>query len=279
MLRSQRCTKQNQDTMNIKWIFSSQKETWTWSQVSWRLQVCHTSRFWPLKNSTSNPTDKRNCFLHPQSKWRVERGATEKRLQLEVRVDLNPGPLGYMSEAQTTRPRYLLLFIIFTNWSVGFLFNFCLLLLLLSVFFFFCFAGDSLHSFSFSPGHCRGSFVETLPDPRLTTSWQFYNFVGGAETGAVFPTTVRNPVRIIFVLCTQKSCVGHLAIAIVHQMNQLLIKISFTKSVIEIKMQNKTVWSVTAYDSEIPHPSFLKSSKCIPIKCSFNSFVRIIFIV
>lgn len=139
MLRSQRCTKQNQDTMNIKWIFSSQKETWTRSQVSWRLQVCHTSRFWPLKNSTSNPTDKRNCFLHPQSKWRVERGATEKRLQLEVRVDLNPGPLGYMSEAQTTRPRYLLLFIIFTNWSVGFLFNFCLLLLLLSVFFFLLF--------------------------------------------------------------------------------------------------------------------------------------------
>ena len=58
----------------------------------------------------------------------------------------------------------------------------------------FVFAGDSLHSFSYSPGHCRGSFLETLPDPRLTASWQFYNFVGGAGTGAVFPTTVRNPV-------------------------------------------------------------------------------------
>lgn len=56
------------------------------------------------------------------------------------------------------------------------------------------FAGDSLHSFSYSPGHSRGSFLETLPDPRLTASWQFYNFVGGAGTGAVFPTTVRNPV-------------------------------------------------------------------------------------
>ena len=59
--------------------------------------------------------------------------------------------------------------------------------------FFYC-PGDSLHSFSYAPGHCRGSFLETSPDPRLTSSWQFYNFVGGAGTGAVFPTTVRNPV-------------------------------------------------------------------------------------
>lgn len=56
------------------------------------------------------------------------------------------------------------------------------------------FTGDSLHSFSYSPGHCRGSFLPTPADPRLSSSWQFYNFVGGAGTGAVFPTTVRNPV-------------------------------------------------------------------------------------
>ena len=60
--------------------------------------------------------------------------------------------------------------------------------------FFNYFAGDSLHSFSYSPGHCRGSFLPTPADPRLSSSWQFYNFVGGAGTGAVFPTTVRNPV-------------------------------------------------------------------------------------
>ncbi|KAJ7361891.1 hypothetical protein OS493_014537 [Desmophyllum pertusum] len=58
-------------------------------------------------------------------------------------------------------------------------------------------SSDSLHSFSYSPGHCRGSFLATPPDPRLTSSWQFYNFVGGAGTGAVFPTTVRNPNKAI----------------------------------------------------------------------------------
>jgi hypothetical protein len=59
---------------------------------------------------------------------------------------------------------------------------------------FFFLSGDSLHSFSYSPGHFRGSFVTTPDQAKLNTSWQFYNFVGGAGTGAVFPTTVRNPV-------------------------------------------------------------------------------------
>ena len=36
--------------------------------------------------------------------------------------------------------------------------------------------------------------MEAAADLRLSTSWQFYNFVGGAATGSVFPTTVRNPV-------------------------------------------------------------------------------------
>ena len=60
---------------------------------------------------------------------------------------------------------------------------------------------DSMHSFSYAPGHCRGTFAPS-PDIRmgsslgtsLGSSWQFYNFLGGAGTGAVFPTTVRNPV-------------------------------------------------------------------------------------
>ncbi|KAL9963207.1 hypothetical protein ACROYT_G032385 [Oculina patagonica] len=66
-------------------------------------------------------------------------------------------------------------------------------------------SSDSLHSFSYSPGHCRGSFLATPPDPRLTSSWQFYNFVGGAGTGAVFPTTVRNPNKAIVTINARTS--------------------------------------------------------------------------
>ncbi|XP_022800681.1 uncharacterized protein LOC111338444 [Stylophora pistillata] len=66
-------------------------------------------------------------------------------------------------------------------------------------------SSDSLHSFSYAPGHCRGSFLETSPDPRLTSSWQFYNFVGGAGTGAVFPTTVRNPNNAIVTINARTS--------------------------------------------------------------------------
>lgn len=66
-------------------------------------------------------------------------------------------------------------------------------------------ASDSLHSFSLSPAHCRGSFLEAAADPRLTTSWQFYNFVGGAGTGAVFPTTVRNPNKAIVTINARTS--------------------------------------------------------------------------
>ncbi|XP_044184545.1 PAS domain-containing serine/threonine-protein kinase-like isoform X1 [Acropora millepora] len=66
-------------------------------------------------------------------------------------------------------------------------------------------SSDSLHSFSFSPGHCRGSFVEAAADLRLSTSWQFYNFVGGAATGSVFPTTVRNPNKAILTINARTS--------------------------------------------------------------------------
>ncbi|XP_048590414.1 PAS domain-containing serine/threonine-protein kinase isoform X2 [Nematostella vectensis] len=67
-------------------------------------------------------------------------------------------------------------------------------------------AGDSLHSFSYSPGHCRGTFATPLHDPALLgASWQFYNFVGGAATGNVFPTTVRNPNKAIVTINARTS--------------------------------------------------------------------------
>ncbi|XP_065063667.1 PAS domain-containing serine/threonine-protein kinase-like [Rhopilema esculentum] len=62
---------------------------------------------------------------------------------------------------------------------------------------------ESLHSFSFAPGFSRGSFAPS-PSPglnsSLNTSWQFFNFVGGAEVGTVFPTTTRNPNKAIITI-------------------------------------------------------------------------------
>lgn len=63
--------------------------------------------------------------------------------------------------------------------------------------------GESLHSFSFAPGFSRGSFAPS-PSPALNSSlnasWQFFNFMGGAETGAVLPTTTRNPVSYCLIV-------------------------------------------------------------------------------
>ena len=39
------------------------------------------------------------------------------------------------------------------------------------------------------------------PAPNFNASWQFYNYVGGAGTGTVFPTTVRNPVSALKFKC------------------------------------------------------------------------------
>ncbi|XP_070533468.1 PAS domain-containing serine/threonine-protein kinase-like isoform X2 [Ptychodera flava] len=62
------------------------------------------------------------------------------------------------------------------------------------------FTGDELHSFSFAPGHSKGSFAPS-PDLNLNlsmgASWSFYNYVGGGQTGVAFPTTVRNPNKAI----------------------------------------------------------------------------------
>ena len=57
--------------------------------------------------------------------------------------------------------------------------------------------GESLHSFNFAPGFSRGTFASSPVPGRnssLNASWQFYNFIGGAETSTVLPTTTRSPV-------------------------------------------------------------------------------------
>ena len=76
-----------------------------------------------------------------------------------------------------------------------------------------------MHSFSYAAGHSRGSFLANSTSQlgaSLGRSWQFYNFVGGAGTGTVLPTTVRNPVSAFWVpTCSEnQGSVGH---PIVHQ--------------------------------------------------------------
>ena len=70
-------------------------------------------------------------------------------------------------------------------------------------------SGKSLHSFSYSPGHSHGSFLPPFspksPAPNFSASWQFFNYVGGASTGTVFPTTVRNPVSMRLLLFSKMT--------------------------------------------------------------------------
>ncbi|XP_077990691.1 PAS domain-containing serine/threonine-protein kinase-like [Glandiceps talaboti] len=70
------------------------------------------------------------------------------------------------------------------------------------------FTGDELHSFSFSPGHSKGTFAPS-PDLNLNfsmnSSWCFYNYVGGGESGVAFPTTVRNPNKAIVTVEAKSS--------------------------------------------------------------------------
>ncbi|XP_041486067.1 uncharacterized protein LOC121432268 [Lytechinus variegatus] len=68
------------------------------------------------------------------------------------------------------------------------------------------FKGDELNSLSFTGGLCKGSFAPTPTPPppplnmSLGRSWSFYNFVGGAQTGMVLPTTVRNPNKAMLTI-------------------------------------------------------------------------------
>ncbi|XP_071804345.1 PAS domain-containing serine/threonine-protein kinase-like isoform X2 [Asterias amurensis] len=65
------------------------------------------------------------------------------------------------------------------------------------------FKGDGLDTFSFSAGLSKGSFAPA-PTSQLNASlgqsWSFYNFVGGGQMGATFPTTVRNPNKAILTI-------------------------------------------------------------------------------
>ncbi|XP_071958896.1 PAS domain-containing serine/threonine-protein kinase-like isoform X2 [Antedon mediterranea] len=65
------------------------------------------------------------------------------------------------------------------------------------------FKADGLHSFSYAPGHSKGSFAPS-PAPDLSQSmgqsWSFYNFIGGGQIGMTFPTTVYNPNKAILTI-------------------------------------------------------------------------------
>ena len=64
------------------------------------------------------------------------------------------------------------------------------------------FRGDGMNDVSFAQGYTRGSFLPTSDDPQrpasaLSQSWRFHSFVGNAEIGVLFPTTIRNPNKAL----------------------------------------------------------------------------------
>eukprot|EP00118_Oscarella_pearsei_P026627 m.310191 g.310191 ORF g.310191 m.310191 type:complete len:1075 (+) comp50132_c0_seq1:55-3279(+) len=64
------------------------------------------------------------------------------------------------------------------------------------------FSGDGMNAVSYAQGFSRGSFARTNDDPQrpssaLSQSWRFHSFVGGAEVGVLFPSTVRNPNKAL----------------------------------------------------------------------------------
>ena len=64
------------------------------------------------------------------------------------------------------------------------------------------FRGNGMNDVSFAQGFTRGSFVPTSDDPQrpasaLSQSWRFHSFVGNAEIGVLFPTTIRNPNKAL----------------------------------------------------------------------------------
>ncbi|XP_050395155.1 PAS domain-containing serine/threonine-protein kinase [Patella vulgata] len=71
---------------------------------------------------------------------------------------------------------------------------------------------EGLNDVSFSPGFSKGSFsiAETSLDLSLNESWSFYNYVGGGETGHVFPQAVRNPNKAI---CTINAKTSEILVA------------------------------------------------------------------
>jgi PAS domain-containing serine/threonine kinase len=64
------------------------------------------------------------------------------------------------------------------------------------------FQGNGMNDVSFAQGFSRGSFLLTSDDPQrpssaLSQSWRFHSFVGNAEIGVLFPTTIRNPNKAL----------------------------------------------------------------------------------
>eukprot|EP00794_Sanderia_malayensis_P012151 gene12151-13404_t len=67
---------------------------------------------------------------------------------------------------------------------------------------------ESQHSFSYSASFSRGTFTNN-PAPGLSSSlnasWQFFNFIGGADSAVVLPTTTRNPNKALLTIDARTS--------------------------------------------------------------------------
>ncbi|KAK3579787.1 hypothetical protein CHS0354_022096 [Potamilus streckersoni] len=75
------------------------------------------------------------------------------------------------------------------------------------------FRGIGLNDVSFSPGLSKGSFApsaEISLNKSFAETWSFYNYIGGGDTGMVFPSTVRNPNKAI---CTINSRTSEILVA------------------------------------------------------------------
>ena len=92
------------------------------------------------------------------------------------------------------------------------------------IFLFLYIVGDGLDTFSFSAGLSKGSFAPA-PTSQLNASlgqsWSFYNFVGGGQMGATFPTTVRNPNKAILTIEARTTKVG-ISSSLFHNLKSIL---------------------------------------------------------
>ena len=72
------------------------------------------------------------------------------------------------------------------------------------------FIGNGLNDVSFTAGQSRGSFapisaLDQLPPQDLDQSWSYYNYIGGGQSGIVFPTSVKNPNKAIVTIDAKSS--------------------------------------------------------------------------
>ncbi|XP_062573594.1 uncharacterized protein LOC134235480 isoform X2 [Saccostrea cucullata] len=68
--------------------------------------------------------------------------------------------------------------------------------------------GCEFNDVSFSPGQNKSSFTCDLHPDRQ--NWSFYSYIGGAQSGSVYPTTIHNPNKAI---CTIDSVSSEILIA------------------------------------------------------------------